>query len=136
MKILTALLTLMFLFGFNINQSVAAEAVLSKGTLTKAFSRSLQGNWKIVRSGDKTYIELGDNFKAQRGPDVKIFLSPLSPTNITNYNATNGSAFIQQVSVFKGKNRIEIPANINVKNYKSLVFHCEAYEKLWGSSSL
>jgi len=140
MKIITALLTLVFLLGFNTNQAFAADGVLSKGSLTGAFSSwgksSLKGDWKIVKSAGKTYIELGDNFNAKDGPDVKIFLSPTESAKVTGDNATKGSVFIKQISVFKGKGRIEIPANINIKNYKSLVFHCEAYSKLWGSSPL
>lgn len=140
MKTIALLLTFLVLLSLNVNQAVAADDVLPSGGLTGAFSSwgksSLQGDWKIVRVGDKTFIELDENFKAKEGPDVKIFLSPLVSSSITGDNATKDSIFVQQISAFEGKSRIEIPAGVDLQDYQSLVFHCEAYSKLWGSSPL
>jgi len=117
-----------------------ADNVLSSGQLEPAFSSwgkaSVQGDWKIIKADGKHYIELADNFKAKSGPDVKLFLSPTKASSVTGNNATKGSIFIKLINDFDGKARIELPANIDISQYQSLVFHCEEYSKLWGVSAL
>ena len=118
----------------------AQAADIASGSLEGAFSSwgksSLQGDWKIVEDGGTQYIELGDNFRAKKGPDVKIFLSPTPSAQVTGDNAVNGSVFVELISDFNGSARIAIPAGTDVSQFQSLVFHCEAYSKLWGSSPL
>jgi hypothetical protein len=118
----------------------AQAAELASGSLEGAFSSwgksSLQGDWKIVEDGGAQYIELGDNFKAKKGPDVKIFLSPTASAQVTGNNAVDGSVFVKLISDFDGSARIEIPAGTDLSEFESLVFHCEEYSKLWGSSPL
>ncbi|MGH1487732.1 MAG: DM13 domain-containing protein [Cellvibrionaceae bacterium] len=125
---------------FSINHSVADNTAITSGSLKGDFSSwgkpSLQGDWRIVQEGNKTFLELDENFKAKKGPDVKIFLSPTESSNIDGNNAVKGSLFIKLISTFEGKARIELPTGVDLTQYKSLVFHCEEYSKLWGSSPL
>lgn len=119
---------------------VAEDAVLREGSLNGAFSSwgksSLQGDWKIVSEGDQLFIELGSNFAAKKGPDVKIFLSPTAAADINGKNAAEGAVFIKLISDFKGAARIPIPAGTNLDDYQTLVFHCLEFSKLWGTSAL
>lgn len=134
--LITALFSLLLLN----STSFADESMFAQGTLNKAFSSwgkaSLQGDWKIVKDADRYFIELNDNFKAKEGPDVKIFLSPKAASDVTGDNATDGSTLVLQISKFEGADRIEIPTGVNLADFKSLVFHCEAYSKLWGTSAI
>ncbi len=120
--------------------AAAESTVFATGSLNHAFTSwgnaSLKGEWTIVKENDRYFIELSDDFFAKKGPDVKIFLSPTPSSNVTGDNAVAGSVFIQQIDQFKGKQRIAIPQHISVSEYASLVFHCEAYSKLWGVSPL
>jgi len=120
--------------------AVAEDGVLRQGSLDGAFSSwgksSLKGDWKIVSEGDQLFIELGNNFAAKSGPDVKIFLSPTPTADINGDNAAEGSVFIKLITDFKGARRIAIPAGTNLDDYQSLVFHCLEYAKLWGTSPL
>lgn len=140
MKKITVIFSLAIFLLLNSVQVIGNEVVVKSGHLNKAFSSwgkpSLQGSWKIVTTEEKTFIELGEDFKAKDGPDVKIFLSPQASENITGKNATEGSIFIRQIFVFEGKTRIEFPTGIRLDDYQSLVFHCEEYSKLWGVSPL
>ncbi|MEM9317086.1 MAG: DM13 domain-containing protein, partial [Pseudomonadota bacterium] len=109
--------------------SVQAQAAeLASGSLQGAFSSwgksSLQGDWKIVEDGGAQYIELDDNFRAKKGPDVKIFLSPTPSAQVTGDNAVDGSVFVELISDFDGSTRIEIPAGTDLTQFQSLVFHC------------
>lgn len=140
MKSSVKLFSVFLVMLISINQALSRDGIDAKGSLDGAFSSwgriSLKGDWQIETVKGKTYIVLTENFRAKEGPDVKIFLSPLEASNITGENATEGSAFIHLVSDFEGANRIEIPADIDVSAYRTLVFHCEQYSVLWGVSPL
>ena len=120
--------------------SVFADPPIASGQLSSAFSSwgndSLTGDWAIVTDGNDYYLQLGDNFEAKKGPDVKIFLSPAKNTDITGDNAANGSLFIKLLDDFNGPIRLKIPAGTDISDYQSLVFHCVEYSKLWGVSPL
>lgn len=121
-------------------QAAEPDSIVADGSLESAFSSwgspALQGDWKIVSDGESHYIELSENFKAKNGPDVKIFLSPTPANQVTGKNAVNGSVLVHQISEFDGSARIAIPAGTDISQFQSLIFHCEAYSKLWGSSAL
>ncbi|MEM1229885.1 MAG: DM13 domain-containing protein [Pseudomonadota bacterium] len=113
---------------------------LATGSLQSAFSSwgkpSVEGDWKIVEQDGTHYIELSENFRAKKGPDVKIFLSPTPAAQVTGTNAVNGSVLVKQIDDFDGQARIALPAGTDLSQFQSLVFHCEAFSKLWGSSAL
>ena len=140
MKITIQSIALFLTLLISISPVFASGTTLNSGSLDANFSSwgspSIQGDWKIIEADGKHFIQLSDNFKAKEGPDVKIFLSPLASSDITGKNAADGSAFVKLVTNFEGHSRIEIPANIDLSLYQSLVFHCEQYSKLWGTSSL
>ena len=77
-----------------------------------------------------------DDFAAKKGPDVKLFLSPTPADQVTGENATDGSLFVVQLDEFKGGQRFALPPNTDIREFRSLVLHCEAYSKLWGTSEL
>jgi len=140
MKYMIRIIAVTSLIALATNLAFADGSTVREGNLKGAFSSwgksSLKGDWKIVQDGDQLFIELAENFVAKEGPDVKILLSPTSAADITGKNAGAGSLFVHQISDFKGGRRIAIPDGIDLNDFKSLVFHCEEYSKLWGSSSL
>ncbi|GEM_PF-776123 len=118
----------------------AADNTRFSGSLDAEFSSwgsdSVEGEWRIIQKEGKHFIQLLDSFDAKEGPDVKIFLSKQSQTSITGDNATQNAVFISLVSSFEGSSEYEVPANIKVEDFKTLVFHCEAYSKLWGTGKI
>lgn len=133
-------LILGFILLLGLSSAQAADKVLYSGKLDADFrswgSNSLEGDWRISERGGKKYIQLLDNFDAKEGPDVKIFLSKQEQASITGDNASKGAVFISLVSTFEGSSEYEIPSDLDVRKFKTLVFHCEAYSKLWGSSQI
>ena len=119
---------------------VLAGSSIASGQFSSAFSSwgtaSLAGNWSIVKHGEDYYIQLDENFAAKKGPDVKVFLSPIESASVTGENATEGSLFIKLIDKFEGPLRLKIPAGTDISKFRSLVFHCEEYSKLWGTSPL
>ena len=105
------------------------------GTWTKK-SQKIAGAWKIVETAEGRYLELDDSFKTRRAPDLKLFLSPLEAGSVNAKNATSGSVLIAKLQKAKGAQRYEIPADIDLDAFQTLVLHCEKYTKLWGVSAL
>ena len=115
--------------------SMSETGILYAGQWTKK-SFKVSGDWSIVRKGDKTYVELSEDFKTRRAPDLKIFLSPLAAAATNGSNATNGSVLIAPLSSNKGAQMYEISASVDIASFKSILIHCEAYSKLWSAADL
>ena len=113
----------------------AAETVLHSGSWTKK-SFASKGGWSIVESDGKHYVVLSDDFSTRKAPDLKIFLSPLEADAATGKNAADGSTLIAPLASNKGGQRYEIPADVNLDDFKSILIHCEQYAKLWSASAL
>ncbi|MEM7762954.1 MAG: DM13 domain-containing protein [Pseudomonadota bacterium] len=99
-------------------------------------SQKIKGSWQIVETDAGVFLELDEQFKTRRAPDLKLFLSPLAADDVTASNATSGSVLIAKLKKAKGAQRYEIPADIDLSQFQTLVLHCEAYTKLWGVSAL
>lgn len=119
-------------------------SVVMSGKLRASFSSwkgtpAISGGWSIIRDGETLYLQLKDSFRARKGPDVKILLSPEVADRVTAANALNGSVFLKLLEDYESpyaRIRIALPEGADLKDYKSLVFHCEQYSKLWGTSPL
>ena len=117
------------------NDAQAASETLYSGVWTKKSFKS-SGDWSIVREGGKTLVNLSADFKTRDAPDLKIFLSPLAAADATGKNATNGSIMVAPLSSNAGAQTYEIPAGVDLADYKSILIHCEAYAKLWSAADL
>ena len=115
------------------------KEVLMSGQLEADFSRlgspSLSGDWEIFREDGVTYLYLAENFRAKKGPDVKIFLSEQGADAVEGSNATENAVFIHLLETFKGSKKITLPEDIDLTTFNAIVFHCEEYSKLWGTAS-
>lgn len=113
-----------------------AEATMSlSGEFIKK-QKSIKGSWEIIQRGDQTVIKFGDDFRAKRGPDLKVFLSPKTVSNVTGKTATDGAVLIAELSSNKGAQEYILPDGINLNDFESLLVHCEAYSVLWGGGQL
>ena len=120
-------------------ETAAAQITISNELPSGDFikkKKRLKGAWEVVQRGDKTFIVFGDDFRAANGPDLKIFLSPQSVSDVTGKTAVNGSINIGELKATKGAQEYEIPVGINLDDYSSVLVHCEAYSVLWGGGDL
>lgn len=99
-------------------------------------SKSIKGSFQVVERGAKTLIVFSDDFKAKRGPDLKVFLSPTNIKSASGKNAMKGSITLGALKTNKGAQEYEIPAGIDLANFESVLVHCEAYSVLWGGSDI
>ena len=92
----------------------------------------------MVRTDEGTALKLGDDFRAKKAPDLKIFLSSLEYNEINEDNASDPktSILIGLLTKFKGKSQILLPSSVNPSDYKSIVVHCVKYAEFWGGSDI
>lgn len=112
-----------------------AADTLHEGAWTKKTQKA-SGTWSIVEEDGARFVVLSDEFKTKKAPDLKLFVSPKTVKELKNKNATEGSAFIAQLTSHKGGQRYEIPSSIELDDYTSIIIHCEKYTKLWCAAEL
>lgn len=116
-----------------------AEAAGSVDIAAGAFTNQeykITGTWRIYTEAGKTYLALSDDFRTRRGPDLKVFLSPLTASEVTGRNATNGSVLVAPLDSNRGAQTFEIPEGTDLTAFQSVVIHCERFSKLWGAGPL
>ena len=113
----------------------ASQTVIASGDWSKK-TFSAKGGWSIVERDGKKFVVLDDAFRTRSGPDLKIFLSPTSADAVTGQNAVDGSLRVAELTSNKGAQEYELPADVDLSAYASIVIHCEAYSKLWVAAAL
>ena len=116
-------------------EAEAANGTLASGTWTKK-SFKTKGSWTLSAENGVTTISLDDDFSTRNAPDLKIFLSPLSASEVKNKTAVPGSLLIAPLQSNKGQQSYVVPAGTDFSQYKSVIIHCEAYTKLWSAADL
>lgn len=120
----------------DVHDAMAEKAAADfSGEWTKKSFKS-SGAWSIYTDGDKTFVKLSADFRTRNAPDLKIFLSPLPASKTNGRNATKGSVLIAPLSSNAGEQVYEIPAGVNLADFKSILIHCEQYSKLWSAADL
>lgn len=122
----------------NIYQPAQAETVVDvsvSGDFIKK-QKSIKGSWEVIQRGDQTVIKFGDDFRAKKGPDLKVFLSPQSVSDVSGKTATNNAVLLGKLTSTKGGQEYVLPAGIDINDFESVLVHCEAYSVLWGGAEL
>ena len=88
------------------------------------------------RRGEKTFIVFADDFRAARGPDLKVFLSPQTVADVTGDTAVDGSVLLGELSATRGAQEYVLPEGVSLSDFNSVLVHCEAYAVLWGGGDL
>lgn len=97
----------------------------------------INGRWAIETQADKEVLVFGDDFKTLRGPDVKVFLSQKYIEDIDKRESVDiEGVFLGEIINFSGAQSFEIPEDISLENFKSLILHCKAYSVVWGGANL
>lgn len=110
----------------------AAPKLLKSGNFVNS-AKSAEGEAKIVTENGKRYLELSGNFKTSNGPDLRILLHKSG--NPSNYSQENYVSLGRLDSV-AGNQRYEIPANVNLDEFKSAVIWCRAFNVTFGFAAL
>ena len=115
--------------------SLALAGTLHTGSWTKKTAKA-SGEWTIIEEDGGRFIELSDSFKTKNAPDLALYVSPLSVGELKNKNAEQGAVKIAQLTSHKGAQRYELPADLDLAEFTSVMIHCKKYTKLWCASAL
>ena len=131
-KLFSAVTLLTFFLSF---QSFAQEAELSSGDWV-GVGYKIEGNWKIVERDSGKYIVFDDAFKTKSGPDLKVYLSRKPIGDLKDRTVERNSVKIAPLQSSKGSQEFQIPNELNLGEFSSVVVHCEAYSHLWGGGDI
>lgn len=116
--------------------AIAQEAgALPSGDFVRKQKR-LSGGWSVEQRGEQTVIVFADDFRAARGPDLKVFLSPQTVADVTGDTAVDGSVLLGELSATRGAQEYVLPEGVSLSDFNSVLVHCEAYAVLWGGGDL
>ncbi len=109
----------------------AAAEVGSKSTLITD-AKKTEGSIQIIEEAGKRYLELDESFTTGRGPDVFVLLHTQDvPEDYSKENFVN----LGRVQKFNGAQRYEIPADVDLANFKSVSIWCRAFNVTFGYGS-
>jgi len=97
---------------------------------------SINGGWEVEEKDGKTFITFNENFKTKGGPDLKLYLSPNSLESLSSKSAETGAIKLGVLKSNRGTQTYNVPQDIELSKYKSLIIHCEAFSVLWGGFDL
>lgn len=96
--------------------------------------KSTTGTARIVREGDKTYLEFDGAFSTANGPDVNVILHH---NNSVGVNLNEGEYFtLASLKSQTGAQRYELPGYLNVDDYNSVVIWCRKFNVSFGYATL
>ena len=92
----------------------------------------IKGTWNVVEQDGQKVIQFNDDFKTKGGPDLKLYLSSKTLSELDGDGVENSSIKLSVLKSNKGGQSYIIPADVNLSDYQSVLIHCEAYSVLWG----
>lgn len=123
-----------------LNSEVIAQSTATSGTLAESsFVKkryNIKGTWAVTAEDGQSLISFNDDFRTKGGPDLKLYLSSKSISELTSGDIEGTSMKLGVLKSNKGAQSYIIPNDVNLSDYKSVVIHCEAFEVLWGGFDL
>lgn len=97
---------------------------------------SIDGSAEVINTPEKTQIVFDNSFRTKGGPDLKVYLSKKSMTELENETVNTHSVKIGVLKSKKGEQSYILPDDISLSDYKSVIIHCETFSILWGGFDL
>lgn len=120
----------------SISSSAQSPGVVFSGSFVKK-EKSTTGTFEIVREGGQLALVLSDGFKTKGAPDLQIYFSELDVELVDSERALERDAFkVADLSSRKGSQHYDLPADLDLSRFKSVLIHCLKYNLLFGAASL
>lgn len=118
---------------------IIASTATAADTSDKPFVKkrySIDGSAKIETVDGQNRLVFSEDFRTKNGPDLKVYLSKLPINALSAQEVDQSSVRLSVLKSNKGSQSYIIPGNISLKDYQSVIIHCEAYTVLWGGFDL
>jgi hypothetical protein len=110
------------------NESAAAgsELVLLQGSFYSV-AHVGSGEALLYQLADRSRILRLQNFSVENGPDLYVYLVPVDPVPSASGSEIPGSYSLGRLKGNVGDQNYEIPADLDLSQYKSVVIWCQAF---------
>ncbi|HIK19361.1 MAG TPA: DM13 domain-containing protein [Leptolyngbyaceae cyanobacterium M33_DOE_097] len=100
-----------------------------------------KGNARIVKKNGQTFVEFDGSFKTDAGPALVVALhrssNVLAGTKPPAYPIKSGDyVVLAPLKKTSGAQSYQIPGNINLANYQSVLVWCQQFNATFGAASL
>ncbi len=105
----------------------ARPQTLSRGNFGKLGGYEVEGTARVLAVSERDRIVRFENFSVSNGPDLKVYLSS-APPRVTD-EAAYAQDFVNlgQLKGNVGNQNYEIPTDVDVSEYRSVVIWCERF---------
>jgi len=93
---------------------------------------NIKGTWNVSEQNGQKVIQFNDDFKTKGGPDLKLYLSSKTLSELESDDVESTSLKLSVLKSNRGAQSYIIPEDVTLSDYKSVVIHCEAFSVLWG----
>ena len=100
------------------------------------FNKKLGGDVTVLEVDGRTVLRFGESFRASRGPDLKVFLSPQGLDTVSGRTAVDGAVRLGELKRNRGTQDYVLPEGVNLSEFSSVLVHCEEFSVLWGGAEL
>jgi len=97
---------------------------------------NIKGTWNVSEQDGQTLIKFDNDFKTKGGPDLKLYLSSKTLSELESGDVEETSLKLSVLKSNQGAQSYILPEEVNLSDYKSVVIHCEAFSVLWGGFNL
>ena len=119
------------------SQQLSAQrvAVLNSGQfVTVEQDHQTTGQVRIIRENGKRYLEFDNQFTTAEGPDVQLLLHKKPKVGVKL--AENEYITVAMLESFQGAQRYEIPENVDLDDFESVVIWCRKFNVTFAYSSI
>ena len=122
---------------FAADMTDAAHSMTAEKTASFVrFNKTLSGDVTVFERDGRTVFRFSESFRASRGPDLKIFLSPQSLDTVSGATATDGAVRLGELKSNRGVQEYVLPEGVKLSEFSSVLVHCEQFSVLWGGAEL
>ncbi len=113
---------------------VAQNSMMKKSTgAFVSVEHSTTGNISIVTEGKQRYLVLDQGFTTSEGPDLFVILHQSAKPKSYGKNSYVSLGKLQKIT---GTQRYAIPANLNLKSFKTAVIWCRQFSATFAYAPL
>lgn len=112
---------------------VANKSEVSSGQFVTVKKQST-GSAQIITKDGKRYLELSSDFSTGQGPDVKVVL--YRQATVPGAIEEGSYVTLAPIQQFSGKQRYEIPSDIDLEDYASVALWCRQFNTTFGYAPL
>lgn len=117
----------------------AAEdgGAIASGRFVDKGGQKTSGSFFLERVGGDLRLVLSDDFRTDEGPDLHVALTPTVVADAGNDNAmAEGAEVVGKLAKQAGKQVYDLPDDLGLDQYNSVVIHCIKFSHLYGAAPL